>query len=648
MFPDTRLPTRRDTGFDRGVASWVRPSGELARPPQSMPLPTFHRSFDILWSMGDAGVERRAQRGIMITSDLVKRIPLFAALPDNERASIAARAADVRLQRDEWFVLEGQTPAFFALLEGTVAVFKSIAGHDQHVHDYAPGDYFGEVPLLLGSPAIASLRAAEPSRVMRFDGADFHNLVTHCRVLNAEILKTMATRVGLLQQLAVATPTVEATLIGHRLDVYCHGLRDFLGRNRIGFTWIDLDDARVAERLADENTSSGDEPTLPISAAALEGTSLPLVVLADGRRLEAPSFRELADALELQTVPTRDTYDVVIVGSGPAGLAAAVYGASEGLSTLAVERVACGGQAGTSSRIENYLGFPAGLSGDELSGRARQQALRFGAELLVARAVVSIEPGGVGGGESGLHTIELEDGTRVLAKAIVLATGVQWRRLDVPGVDRFAGHGVYYGAAATEALSLRGRKVHLIGGGNSAGQAAMLFSSYADSVTMLVRGPSLAASMSQYLIDQLASKANVKIETEAEVVAVDGDDKLEWLDIVIGPERRGERRPSDALFVFIGARAETDWLPDDVIRDQWSYVCTGRDVMDLLEAQSASTWPLERDPFLLETSVPGIFAVGDVRHGSIKRVASGVGEGSMAIAFVHQYLAELNRAHILM
>src|SRR6185295_7082741 len=259
-----------------------------------------------------------------------------------------------------------------------------------------------------------------------------------------------------------------------------------------------------------------------------------------------------------------------------------------------VERIACGGQAGTSSRIENYLGFPAGLSGDELSTRARQQALRFGAELLVARSVVSIDAGDPISGEGSVHTIELEDGAQVHAKAVVLATGVQWRRLDIPGVDRLSGHGVYYGAAATEARNLRGRNVHLVGGGNSAGQAAMLFSSYADSVTMLVRGPSLAASMSQYLIDQLASKDNVTIETDAEVVAVDGETQLETIEVASGPSGRRERCPSDALLVFIGAHAETSWLPSDVIRDQWSYVCTGRDVMDLLQAQTATMWPLER------------------------------------------------------
>jgi thioredoxin reductase (NADPH) len=573
----------------------------------------------------------------MITGELLTRIPLFAGLPDSERASLAARAADVRVRRDEWLILEGQAPAFFALLEGQLAVFKAVTGRDQQIYAYTAGDYFGEVPLLLGSPAIASVRATEPSRLARLDASDFHELISHCRVLNAEILKTMAQRVGRLQQLAIESPPVAATVIGHRLDLTCHNMRDFLARNRVAFTWLDVEDPSFADRL-------GAEPSLP-RPEDLADMTLPVIVLADGRRLESPSIREAADAIGLQTAPAFDTYDVVVVGGGPAGLAAAVYGASEGLRTLAVERVACGGQAGTSSRIENYLGFPAGLSGDELSGRARQQAVRFGAELLVARSVVGVETVAADVSNE-THAITLEDGTRVGAKAIVLATGVQWRRLDVPGMERFAERGVYYGAAATEALGLRGCTVHLIGGGNSAGQAALLFSSYADSVTMLVRGRSLAASMSQYLIDQLAAKANVTIETETEVVGVDGGERLETIEVTRGLSGRRDRRRSDALFVFIGAHAETSWLPEDVIRDQWGYVCTGRDVVDLLRERAATSWPRERDPYLLETSVPGVFAAGDVRHGSIKRVASGVGEGSMAIAFVHQYLAEAEAVRV--
>jgi thioredoxin reductase (NADPH) len=576
----------------------------------------------------------------LITAESLTHIPLFAFLPEEERASLAARAADVRLQRDEYLLIEGQSPAFFALLDGKIAVLKSAAGHDQQIATYNPGEFFGEVPLLLGSPAVASLRAAEPSRVMRLDPSDFHDLITHCRVLNGEIMKTMALRVGRLQQWVADTPTTVATVIGRRQNVACFVVREFLSRNRVSFAWRDLDDEDSVDRLAWDGLITSRED----AATAFAGLSLPLVLLADGRRLEAPSMRELAEAVGLQTAPHHETYDVVIVGGGPAGLAAAVYGASEGLCTLLVERVACGGQAGTSSRIENYLGFPAGLSGDELSTKARQQALRFGAELLVARSVDSIEMGDPLSPEAAMHTIVLDDGTRLTTKAVVMATGVQWRRLGTPGVDRLTGHGVYYGAAATEAHAIRGRHIHVIGGGNSAGQAAMMFASYAESVTMLVRGKTLAASMSQYLIDQLATKSNVTIETEVEVVSAEGTDCLEALEVVTGPSRRRERRQSDALFIFIGAHAETSWLPEKLIRDEWGYVCAGRDVMDLLEEREAGTWPIERDPYLLETSVPGVFTAGDVRHGSIKRVASSVGEGSMAIAFVHQYLAELREA----
>jgi len=349
--------------------------------------------------------------------------------------------------------------------------------------------------------------------------------------------------------------------------------------------------------------------------------------------------RLLAERLRLDTVPAQPSYDVIIIGAGPAGLAAAVYGASEGLCTLLIEREAPGGQAGTSSRIENYLGFPTGISGDDLGTRALQQATRFGVEIVVARDVVGIEADADGNALSVL----LDGGDRVETRSIVIATGVAWRELEVVGADSLVGRGIYYGAARTEALNTRGRDIFLIGGGNSAGQAAMFFANYARSVTILVRGPSLVATMSHYLIAQLESKTNVKIEVLSHVVGVEGSDHLEA--IVIEDRRSGERRrqPTDALFVFIGADATTSWLPPAVICDKRGYVCTGRDVTDLVAQQNGS-WPLERDPYLLETSVPGVFAVGDVRHGSIKRVASGVGEGSMAIAFIHQYFSERQAA----
>jgi thioredoxin reductase (NADPH) len=569
----------------------------------------------------------------MITGELLTQIPLFAGLPSSERESLAARAADVRLRQGEWLQMEGQAPAFFALLEGELAVFKSVTGRDTRIHTHTPGSYFGEVPLLLGAPSISSVQATTSSRVVRFDANDFHELVSHCRVLNGQIMKTMAERVEYLQRIAVDEAPVTATLIGDRADPASHDLRDFLARNRVACSWLPADDADLDARIRDF-APGGKEA----QARGLDLSKLPVVVLADGRILVAPTNRQVAGCVGLQLDPTHDEYDVVVIGGGPAGLASAVYGASEGLRTLLVEREACGGQAGTSSRIENYLGFPAGLSGDELSGRARQQATRFGAELLVTRWTENLDLASDTGDWS--HVVTLDGGDRVSARALVLATGVQWRRLDVPGIDRFAGHGVFYGAALAEAQSLRGGRVHLVGGGNSAGQAALLFSGYAESVTMLVRGPSLAASMSQYLIDQLATKDNVTIETGAEITRVHGTDRLEAIDVKRVGSERTDRRPTDALFVFIGAHAATEWLPRSIIRDKWSYVCTGRDVMDLVREQGADKWPLERDPFLLETSAPGVFAAGDVRHGSIKRVASAVGEGSMAIAFVHQYLAE--------
>ncbi len=350
----------------------------------------------------------------------------------------------------------------------------------------------------------------------------------------------------------------------------------------------------------------------------------PVVELRDGTRLIAPTMRLIATVAGLTVAPGRARYDVVIVGGGPAGLTAAVNGASEGLQTGLIESFAPGGQAGTSTRIENYTGFPFGVSGDELASRALQQAKRLGAEIVVTRRVEGIDPSDL--------TVTLDGGDVLRTRSIVLAMGVEWRRLELDSVDRFVGSGVYYGAARSDAALAQGNDVHLIGAGNSAGQAAIFFSSHARSVTLLVRGESLAASMSQYLIEQIATKANIRVETRSEVVAVHGGEQLEAIDVIDRRAGTTSRRDTRALFVLIGAEAATDWLPAEIARDEHGFIVTGA------EAMKAGQWKADRELFALETSAPGIFAVGDVRSGSVKRVAAAVGEGGVAIALVHRYL----------
>ncbi len=332
----------------------------------------------------------------------------------------------------------------------------------------------------------------------------------------------------------------------------------------------------------------------------------------------------MAELLDIPTEPGAADYDTVIVGAGPAGLAAAVYGASEGLRTLVIEREAPGGQAGTSSRIENYLGFPSGVSGEELSSRALQQARRLGAEILVTRSITRID--------AATHQVHLDGGDVLRTPTIILACGVAWRHLALEGFDRLAGRGIFYGAARSEAANTHGLDIHIIGAGNSAGQAAMFFSSHARSVTILYRGETLEKSMSQYLVDQLATRANIRVLYRTEAVAAHGDTSLEAIDVRDAATAETSRLASGGLFIFIGADAETAWLPPEITRDEKGYVLTGPDV------HATGRWQLDRDPYLLETSVPGIFACGDVRRSPVKRVAAAVGEGSMAIAFVHQYL----------
>jgi thioredoxin reductase (NADPH) len=411
-------------------------------------------------------------------------------------------------------------------------------------------------------------------------------------------------------------------VLGTRWSPKSYDMRDFLARNQVPFQWLDAD---AAER--DPEVSRLVESLNP------NELKLPLVFFPDGERLEQPGWQDVAAKLGLRMRAGLEFYDVAIVGGGPAGLAAAVYGASEGLKTLIVEREAPGGQAGLSSNIENYLGFPAGLRGADLANRAVTQARRFGVEIVSPQEASAIRVDGP------YRYLKLSDGTEVSCHTLVLAGGVQWRTLDVPGMERLMGAGVYYGAGPTEAISCRGENVYIVGGANSAGQAAMFFSKYARRVVMLVRGPSLTATMSQYLIDQIQKTENIQVEYGSRVTEVHGDDRLRSISIACDLSGDTQTVPASSLFIFIGAQPRTAWLDGVIERDSRGFVLTGPDLMP--DGKPPKGWHLDRDPGLLETNVPGVFAVGDVRHGSIKRVASGVGEGSVAIQFVHQYLSKV-------
>jgi thioredoxin reductase (NADPH) len=417
--------------------------------------------------------------------------------------------------------------------------------------------------------------------------------------------------------LSTPDPSItETRVIGHRWSAPSFAVRDFLARNLVPYRWL----------LADEP-----EGGRLLKAADLTPADVPVVVLPDGKPLVAPSEAELAAHVGLTTTPASDFYDLVVVGAGPAGLGASVYGASEGLRTVLVEQRATGGQAGQSSRIENYLGFPDGVSGAQLTERARRQALKFGAELLSAREVVGLETAGA------TRLLRFSDGTAIATHTVVLATGVSYRMLDAPGVADLTGLGVYYGSASTEAPSCTDEQVYIVGGANSAGQAAVYFSRYARSVHIVIRGGDLSRSMSQYLIDQIDGIANIEVHPRTEVVAAQGDGHLERLVLCDG--RSGETRTVDAgaLFIFIGAEPRTDWLGDAVVRDVRGFVVTGADLVS--DGQRPPGWALPRDPYHLESSLPGVFAAGDVRAESLKRVASAVGEGATAVALVHRYLA---------
>ena len=408
-------------------------------------------------------------------------------------------------------------------------------------------------------------------------------------------------------------------VVGDRWSPESHRTRDFLARNRVPYRWMDVEGSEEAQEI--------------VASADHGAPKLPLVVYEDGTYDEAPGNLEIADRIGLQTRAGQQFYDLVIVGGGPSGLAAAVYGASEGLSTVLVEREAPGGQAGTSSRIENYLGFPAGLSGADLARRAVDQARRFEVEILTPQEVSGVRA------EDPYRIVTLADGTEISCYALIVTTGVSYRKLDVPGAHDLTGRGVYYGAAQTEAFSCRDEDVYIVGGANSAGQAAMFFSGQARSVSLLCRSDDLRKSMSEYLVKQIEDRENIEVLMHSSVSAVEGDGHLERVSIANSETGAVETVPASSLFIFIGAAPKTDWLDGLVARDERGFILSGPDLMR--DGKRPKGWRPDRDPFLLETSVPGVFVAGDVRHGSIKRCASAVGEGSIAVQFVHQYLREV-------
>ena len=406
-------------------------------------------------------------------------------------------------------------------------------------------------------------------------------------------------------------------IVSHRWSPRAHGIKDYLARNQIPYRWLDAVEDPEASELA--------------ASAEVDAAREALVVFADGTHLVSPTNAEIAAKVGLRTHAALPYYDLVIVGGGPSGLAAAVYGASEGLKTLMVEREAPGGQAGTTSRIDNYLGVPVGLSGADLARRAVAQATRLGAEILTPQEVVEVTV------DDTYKTVHLSDGSEVSCQALLVATGVEYRKLDLPDTDRLAGSGIYYGGATTEAPFYRGERVLVVGGGNSAGQAAVYLGRFAEHVTVLIRSGSIASGMSAYLVDQIEAAENITVRVNTTVTGVSGDEVLRTVDIADRVDGSTETLEVAAMFVFIGQAPRTDWLGDLVERDQAGFVLTGT---DLATGDHLKSWQLERQPFLLETNVPGILAAGDVRSGSVKRIASSVGEGAMAVRFVHQVLAD--------
>lgn len=496
---------------------------------------------------------------------------------------------------------------------------------DQRLPDMPAGEFLDQARALFNDAKVVFLTTVGENEATIGAIKNFHvddYLIKPCQPPDQNLYPAVN---DLLADWEARASVESLRVIGSRFSSEAHQIRDFLVRNCIPFEWLDVDqDMEKVRRI--------------LNVSEVESSLLPVVVFPDGTRLTRPTNAEIAQKLGLKIRPEGEFYDLIIVGGGPSGLAAAVYGASEGLHTIIVERQAPGGQAGLSSMIENYLGFPAGLTGADLARRAVAQAKKFEVEIVSPQEVSGLSVKG------STPIVTLGDGSELRAHVVLIASGVQWRRLDVPGIDRLVGAGVYYGGTLAEAFFCRNEDIYIVGGANSAGQSAVYFSRYASSVTMLVRGESLDEGMSHYLIEQIKNTPNIKVRLRTTVVAVHGENRLEAITVFDASKNKQETVPTTALFIFIGALPHTGWLKEIVKRDDHGFILTGPDLFqEKSNGHQHGVWKLQRDPFWLECSQPGIFAVGDVRHGSVKRVAAGVGEGATAVQLIHQYLGSAER-----
>ena len=535
--------------------------------------------------------------------------PANPRLDEAQIAALAEVGTRVRLRDGEPLITAGvRRGGFFVVLEGAVEVIDRSREQPRTIARHEPGQFTGDIDILTRRASLVSAYARGETELLHVGSSDIRRIISGQPAVGETLLRAFISR----REQLLASGLAAIRLIGSASSRDSFQLRELLTRNQVPFTWIDVEEEPGVAEL--------------VRHLGLTPDDLPAVVIGERPLLRRPTTRELAEAVGLRRSTRAETYDLIVVGAGAAGLAASVYAASEGLLTLVLDSVAPGGQAGAASKIENYLGFPAGVSGAELMGGATLQAQKFGAELCSATSVVGLEL------NSPQPAVRIDDGTRVVGRSILIATGADYRRLDVPGRERFDGTGVYYAATAIELTACRGSDVVVVGGGNSAGQGAMFLSQHTRRVWLLVRGADLRQNMSSYLADRIERAGNVEVLLQTEVRRIVGDERVEGIEVEHTNTGATRRIDASAIFSFIGAAPRTRWLPPGIQTDAKGFVLTGRDVV------TGDGGPISHQPFLLESSHPGVFAAGDVRHGSVKRVASAVGEGAMAIMFVHQHL----------